>query len=60
MQGAIAEGWGEGVSLRGYLNGASIDQLPREHRPLTSILSPPGRGGQCKERVISLKREHFS
>jgi len=60
VQEAIAEGWGEGLLLRKCFNGASFTRRFRRHRPLTSILSPKGRGGERKKRVTKLKRERVS
>jgi ATP-dependent helicase HrpA len=47
------EGGGEGsASQRGGKNKRASHERSREHPPLTSILSPEGRGGERKERVI--------
>ena len=40
------EGWGEGTNSRGDGSEARFDKQLGEHPPLTSILSPKGRGGQ--------------
>ncbi|MFA6229584.1 MAG: ATP-dependent RNA helicase HrpA [Rhodanobacter sp.] len=59
MQGAIAEGWGEGARLRQTSRaGAAAARKSRsgrdsrEHPPLTPTLSPRGRGGEREEHVI--------
>ncbi|TAN24980.1 MAG: DUF3418 domain-containing protein, partial [Castellaniella sp.] len=61
---AWGEGWGEGAALR-QTSGAGAGvvaarksrggRVSREHPPLSSILSPQGRGGEREERVIDEK-----
>ena len=58
MQGAIAEGWGEGLGWRKSHTKARFSQQRGEHPPLTSILSPQGRGGQRKKPVLMNTPRH--
>ncbi len=46
------EGRGEGRLLRKTFIEASFDGCSRKIGPLTSILSPEGRGSECKERFL--------
>jgi len=48
------EGRGEGVALRDHNNEARSDGPSGEHPPLTSILSPQGRGGAVWSSAESL------